>query len=91
MINRASRPRRVIIRLYSIPEAIMDQPPKKHGGPRTAGPGKKMGRPERPGPKSKPIWCGQITEDERELIIDRLTPEERLEALLAAARAKSNK
>ena len=59
-----------------------------HGGTRIPGPGKKLGRSKRPEPKSKPIWCGQITEEQRQLIIDNLTPEERLDALLKAAQAK---
>ena len=79
---------RDIIPAYHRPEAIMDQPPKKHGGARTPGPGKKLGPPKREEPKSKPIWCGQISDAERQLIIDRLTPEERLAALIAAAKAK---
>ena len=54
-----------------------------HGGQR---PG--AGRPSRPEPKAKPIWCGQISDDDRQVIIDSLTPEERFKALMAAAWAK---
>lgn len=66
----------------------MEERKSTHGGTRIPGPGKKLGRSKRPEPKSKPIWCGQITEDQRQLIIDNLTPEERLDALLKAAQAK---
>lgn len=59
-----------------------------HGGRRSPGPGRKLGRPERPGPKAIPIWCGQISEEERELILSRLTPDERRDALLRAAKEK---
>lgn len=61
-----------------------------HGGARIPGPGKKLGPPKRTEPKSKPIWCGQITDEQRNLIIDNLTPEERLDALLKAAQKKKN-
>lgn len=57
----------------------------KHGGAR---PG--AGRNRREEPKSKPIWCGQISDAQRDLIIQNLTPEERLEALLKAAQAKKS-
>ena len=59
-----------------------------HGGRRTPGPGKRLGRPERPEPKAKPIWCGQISEKERELIISKLTPDERRDVLIKAAKEK---
>lgn len=57
----------------------------KHGGKREG-----AGRPPRPNAKAKSVWCGQITDEEREFIIKNLTPEERLEALLKAARKKPN-
>lgn len=60
----------------------------KHGGKRVPGPGKSLGRPPRSEPKAKSIWCGQITEEERELIISKLTPDERRQALLKAAKEK---
>jgi hypothetical protein len=62
----------------------------KHGGarPNTGGAREGAGRPERGEPKSKPIWCGQHTNEQRDLIVQNLTPEERLAALLAAAEAK---
>jgi hypothetical protein len=52
----------------------------KHGGERQG-----AGRKPRPTPKSKSIWCGQITEDQRDFIIQSLTPEERFQILLMAA------
>ena len=52
-----------------------------HGGAR---PG--AGRKPRQGPKSKPIWCGQMSEQDRALIIERLTPQERYAALMREAR-----
>jgi hypothetical protein len=57
-----------------------------HGGA-----GRGQGRKPRPEPKSKPIWCGQISEEQRDLIIQNLTPEERLDALLKAAEAKKTR
>jgi hypothetical protein len=54
-----------------------------HGGQR-----KGAGRHRRPEPKAKAIWCGQLTEEERERIISKLTPDERREALLKAAKEK---
>jgi len=56
------------------------------GGPR---PG--AGRPRRPGPKAKPIWIGPISEDQRQYIIERLSPQERLVALLDAAKRKEGR
>ena len=46
------------------------------------------GRPPRIGPKSRPIWCGQMGEDDRALIVATLTPAERLDALLDAVLVK---
>jgi len=53
------------------------------GGPRE----NQTGRPMRSEPKSKPVWCGQMSETDRTLIMS-LTPDERQAALLAAARVK---
>jgi len=44
------------------------------------------GRPRRDGPKSRAIWCGQMTPEERALILEYTTPLERREWLLGAAR-----
>jgi hypothetical protein len=46
------------------------------------------GRKPRQEPKTKPIWCGQMSEAERDLIIAMLAPEERGKLLLDAARTK---
>ena len=43
------------------------------------------GRPPRTGPKARPIWCGQMAEQDRALILT-LTPGERKAALLDAVR-----
>jgi len=43
------------------------------------------GRPRREAPKSRPIWCGQMSEQDRALILT-LTPGERKAALLDAVR-----
>ena len=51
-----------------------------HGGAR---PG--AGRPKRQEPKALPVWCGQISEQDRALILERLTPQERYAALMGAA------
>jgi hypothetical protein len=56
---------------------------KTHGGKR-----ERAGRPSRLEPKAKSIWCGQLSEEERELILAKLTPDERREILLKAAREK---
>ncbi|HEU4345383.1 MAG TPA: hypothetical protein VFU31_27845 [Candidatus Binatia bacterium] len=57
-----------------------------HGGSR---PG--SGRKSRPVPKAKGIWCGQITDAQRAYIIERLTPDERYQALAAAAEKAETK
>ena len=57
--------------------------PNNHGGKR-----KGAGRPKRTAPKSAPIWCGQIDEMDRKIILDNLTPRERLDALFAAVELK---
>ena len=46
---------------------------------------KGAGRKARPVSKSKPIWCGQISDEDRKLIVDNLSPEERYQVLMAAA------
>ncbi len=46
------------------------------------------GRPPRTEPKSLPIWCGQMSEQDRALILEMLTPAERYTALLDAAAIK---
>jgi hypothetical protein len=51
-----------------------------HGGSRSG-----AGRKARPSPKSKGIWCGQISQEDRDFIIQHLTPEERYQVLMAAA------
>lgn len=43
------------------------------------------GRKSRPAPKSKGIWCGQITDEQREFIMQWLSPDERFSVLMAAA------
>lgn len=49
------------------------------------------GRPPRQEPKSRAIWCGQMPEEHRALILERLTPDERHEALLDAATLKGDR
>lgn len=46
---------------------------------------KGAGRKARPTSKSKGIWCGQITDEQRDFIIQWLSPEERFGALWSAA------
>lgn len=46
------------------------------------------GRPPRVGPKSRPIWCGQLAPMGRALILEWLTPTERGDALLDAVLVK---
>ena len=48
-----------------------------HGGAR---PG--AGRPARGEPKARPIWCGQMSPEQRDLILNTLTPRERYGALM---------
>jgi len=43
------------------------------------------GRKSRPSAKSKGIWLGQITDEQRDFIMQWLSPEERYSVLLAAA------
>ena len=47
-----------------------------------------VGRPPRTEPKSRPIWCGQMAEQDRALILELLTPGERYEALMDAVAAR---
>jgi hypothetical protein len=56
---------------------------KTYGGKREG-----AGRPRRAEPKSKPIWCGQISEEQRQYIITSLTPTERFDALRQYAQDK---
>ena len=46
------------------------------------------GRPPRQEPKSRPIWCGQMAEADRLMILETLTPQERGDALMDAAMIK---
>lgn len=46
---------------------------------------KGAGRKARPTSKAKGIWCGQITDEQRDFIIQWLSPDERFGALWAAA------
>ena len=48
---------------------------------------KGAGRPPRTEPKSRPIWCGQMSEQDRALILT-LTPGERYDALMDAVAAR---
>ena len=57
-------------------------PNSKHGGHR-----KGAGRKARSEPKAKPIWCGQISQEDREFIMNMLTPDERFRKLMTAALA----
>ena len=43
------------------------------------------GRKSRPAPKSKGIWLGQITDEQRDFIMQWLSPEDRYGVLMAAA------
>lgn len=52
----------------------------KHGGSRVG-----AGRKARTTPKSKPIWCGQVSEEDRAFIMKWLEPDERFQVLLKAA------
>lgn len=49
------------------------------------------GRKARPTSKAKGIWCGQITDEQRDFIINSLSPEERFGALWAAANKASTR
>ena len=49
---------------------------------------KGAGRPLRTEPKSLPIWCGQMAEQDRALILELLTPEERYTVLMDAVAAR---
>lgn len=46
---------------------------------------KGAGRKSRPTSKSKGIWCGQITDEQRSFIMQWLSPEDRFIALWAAS------
>lgn len=43
------------------------------------------GRKSRPSAKALSIWCGQITQEQRDFILRWLTPDERFGVLWAAA------
>ena len=43
------------------------------------------GRKSRPAPKSKGVWLGQITDEQRSFIMQWLSPEDRYAVLVAAA------
>lgn len=47
------------------------------------------GRPRKAGPKKnpQPVWCGSLSDEERKFILENLTPVQRGQALLSAARA----
>ena len=57
-----------------------------HGGAREG-----AGRPKRQEPKALPIWCGQISDEDRALILERLTPQERHAALMREARKERDR
>jgi hypothetical protein len=46
---------------------------------------KGAGRKARPTSKAKGIWCGQITDEQRDFIMQWLSPEDRYGVLMAAA------
>lgn len=52
---------------------------------------KGAGRKSRPAPKSKGIWCGQITNEQRDFIMQWLSPDERFSVLMAAANTASTR
>lgn len=52
---------------------------------------KGAGRKSRPAPKSKGIWCGQITDEQRDFIMQWLSPDERFSVLMAAANTASTR
>ena len=54
-----------------------------HGGRREG-----AGRKPRQEAKSYPIWCGQMSEEDRALILETLTPQERFDALMYAIEYK---
>ena len=56
-----------------------------HGGAREG-----AGRPPRQEPKSLPIWCGQMSESDRRLILERLTPQERYTALMREVKERDD-
>jgi hypothetical protein len=43
------------------------------------------GRKRRKEPKSRPIWCGQMSEVDRQFILDNTTPADRFRVLIAMA------
>ena len=51
---------------------------------------KGAGRKARPTSKAKGIWCGQITDEQRDFIMQWLSPDERFSVLVAAANKARN-
>lgn len=52
---------------------------------------KGAGRKARPTPKAKSIWCGQITDEQRDFIMQWLSPDDRFRVLMAAANTASSR
>lgn len=57
-----------------------------HGGSRVG-----AGRKARATPKSKSIWCGQMSEERRNFVLHWLSPSDRFFVLLAAANNASSR
>jgi hypothetical protein len=51
---------------------------------------KGAGRKARPTLKAKGIWCSQITDEQRDFIMQWLSPDERFSVLMAAANKACN-
>lgn len=49
------------------------------------------GRKARPISKATPIWCGQISKEDKAFIVKHLSPEERYQVLMAAANTASTR
>lgn len=52
---------------------------------------KGAGRKARPTSKAKGIWCGQISDEQRNFIMQWLLPEDRYSVLMAAANKASTR
>lgn len=52
---------------------------------------KGAGRKARPTSKATPIWCGQISKEDKAFIVKHLSPEERYQVLMAAANKASTR
>lgn len=63
-------------------ETIKTCPCPKRGGARAG-----AGRKARHTPKARGVWCGQITDEQRDFIMRWLPPGERFSVLMAAANA----